>query len=251
MQTNFSSDEQVQKSYAHFQQVDKPACGGCARGVRMCYTTPCIGSVEDIEKLLDAGYAKHLMLDWWVGEGSKEKAYEKFIGRKTTANFKNLKENPFEEDVCYLVPAIRGMEGKKAPYRRSGVCNLLIDNKCSLHDKDLKPIQGRTACCSIERMYFDENGRQQRIDERIAILHTWNTAKGVAVIERWKKEVGYVPESEDDDVVDLPDSKEDMLESLMDLMNFHAGKHWKVDGCPKVDDKNPPVEKVIMYEKPY
>ena len=80
MSMPFSTPEQVQKSYDFLHKMNKPACPGCARGVRMCYHTPCIGTPEDISKLLDAGYAKNLMLDWWVGQGTKEKSIKDTFG---------------------------------------------------------------------------------------------------------------------------------------------------------------------------
>src|SRR5688572_24414820 len=185
MSAPFSSQEQVQGAYDFLNGMEKPACPSCVRGVRMCYHTPCIGTVEDAERLIDAGYAKNLMLDWWVGERRKEESISKSFGLDKPTRLSKPKkgDNPFTDDVEYLLPAIVGLEGKQATFARSGRCNLLVDNKCSLHDKGLKPTQGQYACCSRSRVFIDEDGKEQDLDERLLILHTWNTQKGKDVIE--------------------------------------------------------------------
>lgn len=245
MQTNFSSEEQIQKSKDFLNQLEKPSCNGCARGVSMCYTMPCMGTVEDIEKIMDAGFSKNLMLDGWASTETKDKAAEKVAGKPIKMN---LNENPFNENISYLVPAIVGLEGKKAPFTRHGQCNLLVDNLCSLHEKGIKPVQGKTACCSIDNMYFDHNGRQKDIDTRIPILTTWNTQKGVDLIERWKKEVGF---EGNDEFSGLPTSVHDILSSMVELFEVQSGIALKKTNCPPIDTSNPPEVKVVMYERPY
>lgn len=250
--SQFSTNEQVQKAYDFLHAVPTPQCSGCNRGIRMCYNVPCIPSVEDAEKLLDAGYAKKLMLDWWVGLASKEKALKSVLGRVPGAAPKKERENPFPHDVPYLVPAIEGLEGKKAPFSRGGKCNLLVNNQCSLHSLGLKPVQGRIACCKVENMYFDHNGRQQPIDERIAIFHTWNTQRGQDLISRWKEEVNYVEEDDENEDNNLPMTKESMMEGVLEMFKYIAGSQFKVEGCPEVTEEEKNYEeKVVMHEKPY
>ena len=232
---SLSSDEQVQNSYDFLNSMEKPACPTCVRGVRMCYHTPCIGTVEDMEKLIDAGYARNLMLDWWVGEDHKAESISKSFGlSKPTRQSKPKKgDNPFTEDVSYLLPAIVGLEAQQAPFTRSGKCNLLVDNKCSLHDKGLKPTQGQYACCTRNRVFLDSEGNEQDIDERILILHTWNTQRGKDLIERWKKEVGLVEEKEHG----LPDNPVAMFEALLNVMISHSKLYTEEgeDGRPAID----------------
>lgn len=212
----FSSDEQVQKSYDLLNSMDKPACPGCQRGVRMCKHTPCIGTVEDMEKLIDAGYAKKLMLDWWVGESSKYKSLKSSIGVDSPTKLsKNEERNPFTEDISYLVPAIVGKEGQKAPFAKTGICTMLVNDLCSLHDQGLKPTQGSFACCKIDRVYIDEKGKEQDFDERLIILRTWNTQKGKDLIERWKAEVNY---KGNNDGAEIPMTLPDMMEAMLSIL---------------------------------
>jgi hypothetical protein len=41
-------------------------CTGCQLGVQMCYNRPCMGTPEEFDKILDAGFAKNLHLEYWV-----------------------------------------------------------------------------------------------------------------------------------------------------------------------------------------
>lgn len=210
-QMPFSSPEVVSKSEEFLKSLEQPECPGCKRGVRMCHHTPCLGTVEDIEKMINAGYARNLMLDWWMGDDSGKRAITKALGAENTEIRKNRnRENPFGEDVAYLVPATVGKEGKKAAMIRSGSCNLLVDDKCTLHNLDLKPIQGRLACCSHHNEFSDGTD----VDERIFAIHTWNTQRGKDLIERWKQEVGF----NDNDEPELPANGFDIFEMLLGVI---------------------------------
>lgn len=196
----FSTEEQVKESYQNLANSKIYVCTGCNKGVIMCHHMPCMGTVEDIERLIDAGYANKLMLDWWSGvrsEGSN---------------------NPFLDDIPYLVPAIEGLEGQKAPFIRQGKCNLLVDSLCSLHDKGLKPIQGRIACCN------DTSSRTEDFDDRWDILHTWNTQKGRDLIERWKIEVGFTG----DDSMNIPRNDLELMASFIELTMMRLNHHDKM-----------------------
>lgn len=245
MSQSFSSAEQIQKSYDFLNNVGKPACPNCSSGVKMCYHTPCIGTVDDMENLLDAGYAKNLMLDCWVGDSTKEEALNKAFPGAEKEPFTDKKFNPFDNDVFYLAPAIIGKEGQLAPFAKTGKCNLLIDNKCSLHDKGLKPIQGSLACCKIERVYINENGKQTDIDERISIMHTWNSQRGKDLIDRWKLEVNYQETGEYKVPMNLPE----LLESLEEVFKSHSRASKLDKELPKTVDDRP--VKTLTYEKPY
>lgn len=254
----FTDQSTVDTCNQFVQSLEQPACN-CNAGVRMCKHTPCIGTVDDLEKLINAGYAKNLMLGWWVGEDTGKRKMRKIFGeeeeepkvelfkRKPKPEDKLHRENPFTEDVSYLVPAVVGCEGKKAKFVKTGQCNLLINNKCSVHDLDLKPVQGRMACCKINRVYLDENGKQQELDERIPVLHTWNTQRGKDLIERWKKEVGF--NEEDNGEAPIPETTGDLLDALLGLLTSHVNLYRPSDdGTPIHDDR--PV-KTVTYEKPY
>lgn len=255
----FTDQAVVETCTKFIDGLEKPACE-CNAGVRMCKHTPCIGTVDDIEKLINAGYARNLMLDWWVGEDSGVRAMDKIFNPEKTESpqlFKRKikppgqklhKENPFTEDLPYLVPAIQGRGGMKSPFVKTGVCNLLVNNRCSIHHLDLKPVQGRLSCCKVNRVFLDENGKQQDLDERIPILHTWNTQRGKDLIERWKKEVGFV-EGENDDEAPIPKTTGDLIDALLGLLTSHVDMYApNSDGTPIHDDR--PV-KTTTYEKPY
>lgn len=240
MSMPFSSDELLKKSEDFLNKVTKPACSGCARGILMCHHTPCIGTADEFERLLDAGYANRVSLEFWVGISTKDKSFG-------TTTVKTDKEyDYFDEDVFYLAPSIVGNEGKKAQFTKSGICNLLVDNKCSLHDLGLKPSQGKMACCKIENVFIDKNGKQRDIDERIAILNTWNTQKGKDLISRWKKETNF----SGIDTIKAPGGLGELLEAYIQLLKSHSDmkKHGDSLGI-NFDDEEPKT--VITYEKPY
>lgn len=244
-----STPIQIQKSEKFLNSLTKPSCN-CTNGVRMCYKTPCMGTVDDMEKLMDAGYAKNLMLDFWLGKdpnGMSDKVKET-MDPGLVDSYVN---NPFEENVPYLVPALKGHEGKITSMGKTGTCNLLVDNKCSLHDKGLKPIQGQTACCKIERVFIDPvSGKQMEIDERVPILHTWNTKRGKNLIKRWKQEVSYTGP----DNLELPKDKISQIGIMLELMIGPARERQAmIDG--KVPEQTPeeknPQPVTLTYEKPY
>lgn len=247
MSKTYSTPEQVQKSYDFLNNIPKPSCPGCSRGIRMCYHTPCIGTPKDMAKLLDAGYANNLMLDLWLGSNSRDSSIKKSFGVSKPDNITN--DDIFIEDVIYLAPALVGYEGKKAPFAKHGKCNLLIDNQCSLHDKGLKPAQGSYACCKIDNVWIDENGNEQEIDERLPIIHTWNTQEGRNVISRWKSLVSY----SGDENSNCPSSFPEMISALLSVFEAQVNlmETNPTDGRPAYD----PDEKIEsiknIYEKPY
>lgn len=101
----------------------KPISCDCAKGVNMCKTRPCWGTPEEIAAIEKAGLGHRLMKDWWEGANR----------------------------TYFLAPAIRGFEGILAPTVPRGRCTFLtMDDKCELHDKGLKPMEGRVACCNNE-----------------------------------------------------------------------------------------------------
>lgn len=233
----FSSDELVKKSNEFLGTLKTPECPGCARGVRMCYHTPCIGTVDDLERLIDAGYAKKLMLDYWCGIPEEHSSPDR--------------ENPFTSDVMYLVPAITGLEGKTAPFARHGKCTMLVDNQCSIHASGLKPIQGKLACCKVERLYKDDKGQDQDIDERMPILHTWNTQRGKDLIKRWREEINFEGELKEEQTG--PETIFDLLDSLLGVLSSteKMSNPNSTDGRPEYDPNEKLEREVQYYEKPY
>lgn len=229
MSMPLSSDEQIQKGMEYLNSVDTPVCTGCKNGVKMCHHVPCLGTVDDIEKIMDAGLSGSLMLDYWVGKPSY---------------MDEDRSNPFEEDIMYLVPAIKGKEGQKAPFARHGTCTLLMNNMCSIHDLNLKPVQGRMACCKIERVY-EEDGQKRDLDERIPILHTWNTQRGYDLIERWKKEVNFTGQLG----IEKPETLHSLLDTLMSVLG--ASEKLYEDMSEEEKETIERERKTIIYKKPY
>lgn len=233
----FSTPEQVQASREFLNKMDIPVCKGCSSGIGMCYHTPCMGTPEDMEKLLDAGYANDIMMDWWLG-ASTLKNHE--MAKKM--NFEVPIENPFSEDVIYLAPAIKGYGGGKTPLGKKGTCGFLKDNLCSLHDKGLKPLQGKIACCSIKRVF---KGESEDLDERLYLLYAWNTEKGRQVVDRWKKLVNF-DEKYKDEKLETPKTSLQMLEFLIDFMGKMSEKPDIPEDPNFVDREYTTIE----YEKP-
>lgn len=136
------------------------ACDLC---VSMC-TAPCCGSVEDIEKIIDAGYAHRIMFD-------------------------NLPTCRGSDEI--LKPALKGYEGKRAPWAvksRKG-CTFWDENgRCELHNKNLKPVLGRVAIHGYPIDYHEQFGEISKED--------WESERGKELISKWKKIVGYVEEDE-------------------------------------------------------
>lgn len=128
----------------------------CHKCVKMCEDRPCWPTPEEADQLIENGFADKLMLDWWSACG------------------------PDDEDIFLLGPAIVGREGQYAPSFPWGRCNLLTENgMCSLHDKGLKPLEGRLANCKTD---------QPKLHGFVA--RKWDCELGRAVVARWKNMMG-------------------------------------------------------------
>ena len=102
----------------------KPTVCSCERCKNQC-RTPCLGTPEDIAKLIDAGYKDRLApTEWWAGA---------VIG---------ITKGP--------VMMIQAMVDK------NGWCTFRCpDGLCELHDKGLKPTEGRLSHHTIALDNFD------------------------------------------------------------------------------------------------
>jgi hypothetical protein len=131
--------------------MDFEACS-CDECKAMCERRPCWPTPDDAQRLIDAGYANRLMLDWWF-----DKAQDK--------------------TVYVLTPAIVGREAGQAPAIPSGRCTFLNEQGlCRLHDLGLKPTEGRQALCK-ERT---PAGLHEQIGQ------TWEGSAGKTVIDAWE-----------------------------------------------------------------
>lgn len=109
----------------------------CEKCRNMC-RTPCIGTPEDIEKLIAAGYGNRLEITFW-GVGVLAGVTDKII--KMIA--------PRQE--------------------RNGWCTFRRpDGLCELHDKGLKPTEGRLASCKPK-----PKGWTLRNDITVLTAMTW------------------------------------------------------------------------------
>ena len=135
----------------------------CERCSNMC-KAPCCGTIDDIQKLIDAGYGSRLMLDDWPG------------------------------DTDVIKPAMKGYEGNKAPWecRTEEGCTFWKDGKCELHQSGLKPTQGRLA--------HHDNTIHQVFEIEDLIRDSWKDDKGKEIIEKWKKD--FMKEKEEDEYDD-------------------------------------------------
>jgi len=63
--------------YGVLANVIKVECSMCENGIRMCHRRPCWGTVEDFKKIIDAGFAKKLMIDYYNDESinNNERTY--------------------------------------------------------------------------------------------------------------------------------------------------------------------------------
>lgn len=117
---------------------------------------PCWGTPSDTVALLDAGYAKRLMLDYWVGDGRNG------------------------DDIRLISPALTGYEGRSAPFCPKGVCVFQrADGLCELHDLGLKPQEG----CEAHHSSESEDG--YKLHQRVAKL--WDNDEGDKVVAQWRQ----------------------------------------------------------------
>ena len=129
------------------------ACN-CVECMRCCHYRVCWPTPEEAEKLIELGYTKRLMNDWWVGDG------------------------PDGEDIQLLCPASSGYEGDYAPSWPADVkCTFLTeDNLCEIHNSGAKPMEGRLSL----------HGEVENLHETVATL--WNNPEAQDLVRKWRNE---------------------------------------------------------------
>lgn len=133
------------------------ACETCQS---YCARRPCWPTPEEADKILDAGFARRLMRDWWVDE-------------------------PYVYIIC---PANEGCGGEDAPsWPSPSPCLLFKNGLCELHGLGLKPFEGRAA-------HHDNDGSTVHKD----VADTWRTTKGKEVVERWQRIIDAAVASQGD-----------------------------------------------------
>lgn len=131
----------------------KIECKGCIEGIGFCKNRPCWGTVKDFEKIIDAGHAHSLMLDFWGSDAT------------------------ISHNVEVLCGAIEGNQGKHVPFNAKGACVFLKDDLCSIHE--IKPSEGAADCCK------NPHGRI-----RPELAKDWDSDSGRALVKRWRDIVG-------------------------------------------------------------
>lgn len=165
-------------------------CTGCEKGVSMCHNRPCFGSPEEFDKIIDAGFADKLRIDYWAGSPASSKIKiedlenedDPFIDLKRKIyEYQQEYPNPFEEDVLMLSGGTDRDKNYHTSFLPTGTCKLLTeDEKCMLHDLKLKPHQGAESCCNSDLNKAHDNLHYARL---------WATPEGKKVIEKFKKAV--------------------------------------------------------------
>lgn len=113
-------------TFSHIMQKSgrKPTVCRCEKCKSQCHT-PCLGTPEDIYKLMDAGYADRLAVtEWWAGV---------LMGVC---------------DIPVVMIQARQEDNGWCTFRRD-------DGLCELHDKGLKPTEGRLSHHSIRMDNFN------------------------------------------------------------------------------------------------
>ena len=125
----------------------------CSICQRYCQQKPCWGTPEDIKKLIGSGYANRLMLNYYT---------------KTKG-----------ENVYFPSTAVKGYEGKPAPFWPGGICTFynFETGLCEIHT--LKPLEGKTV--------YHESSEE---NTHILIVSTWDTEDAQIVRVKWQEITG-------------------------------------------------------------
>lgn len=121
----------------------KPTECKCQLCKQQCHT-PCLGTPEDILRLIEAGYADRLaMTEWWAGV------------------VMGVTDHPIT-----MIQAVLGADGW---------CTFYHDGLCELHDKGLKPTEGRLSHHSLA---IDNWNPKKSISRQVA--KEWENFKGMS-----------------------------------------------------------------------
>lgn len=118
----------------------------CSLCKQQCHT-PCLGTPEDIEKIIDAGYADRLAVTSWAA-------------------------GIFMGVTSYSIPMIQPVAGDE-------FCAFFQNGLCELHDNGLKPTEGRLSHHSIK---IDNFKPSKSIAWNVA--KEWITEENIKVINR-------------------------------------------------------------------
>jgi hypothetical protein len=143
----------------------------CEECTENCAWRPGWPSLEEAKKLVEAGYGKELMVDWWGGDSF----------------------TPDLSRIYLLCPAGKGHAGDDAAEGSLSdifsvgrlpamPCVMLTPEKlCKLHGSGMKPVECRcTSCNTPDPDYIHE-----------AAAESWNSPRGAAFVLQWMYDVGY------------------------------------------------------------
>lgn len=127
----------------------------CNECKKQC-ATPCLGTPNDIEKIIDAGYGhKIFATDWWVGVIMKATNRPIFM---------------FQAELV----------------EETGFCTFFENGLCKIHDAGLKPTEGKLSHHStkIENFKFNKSLSWQ-------IAKEWLSPENKETIDRIKEKLNY------------------------------------------------------------
>ena len=137
----------------HEKKSSECKCDTC---VGMCKTRPCWPTPSEAKAIMDAGLGHKMWMDYWAGGFDKN------------------------SDTMIIGPAVKGKEGMPASFAPDGECSFLTENGlCELHDKGLKPIEGRLANC--------QNMTDDSVHEQVA--QEWESEEGEKVASLWEEKI--------------------------------------------------------------
>jgi Fe-S-cluster containining protein len=137
--------------------ADNVAACSCNECKAMC-KRPCWPTPSEALRIMDAGYAERLMLDYWVASPN---------------------------DIYIISPAEKGREMANASFVPIGGCAMQdpTTGLCAIHS--IKPIEGRVAHHSTAER---QNGKVN-IHKEVAML--WDSEEGRKVITDWKNRINW------------------------------------------------------------
>jgi hypothetical protein len=133
----------------------------CERCKDMCRRRVCWPTPEQAERIINAGFADRMMLDYWEGN----------------------------QRIYIVAPASKGNEAAVSPWWPGGPCCLQgEDGLCQIHSLGLKPVEAMVAYCGDS----GDKEKEAAYDElHEAVAMDWDSAKGRKVVKLWKNKVGH------------------------------------------------------------
>ena len=166
-------------------------CKGCSKGIGYC-KRPCWPLPLEASLLIEAGYGDRLMLDFW-GRAPEQggnililcpanPGYESKFAEGGELSMledpeeleKMGKEKATEIMIQFAMSALLGSGGLETGLN-SG-CNFQSsDGLCQLHDKGLKPFEGKRTCCKTDGLGIHE-----------AVAMQWDNKEAQELAKNWK-----------------------------------------------------------------